>query len=277
MGRFNYAKNSIGPLWEGAVLNNPFTIFKHTVNVLVVEDEPEFWTSVKGLLELFDIYSVHIAESTGEALEIIKNSGKRFHACVLDRGMNDVDRNEFHLIDKFGKTIPFIIMSARDDNEKTFECARRGAKAYIRKGVPEFDYKLVSNINKFAMQNILCPKYNEGQPDLFCKCLDTLILSKPLSVGEWARSMNVDERQVHRECKGQLGVNPLHIIYTFHLYSDLFKYIENYLMQSPPTALFSLKNCGEYLLKSSDHKRFFEYYLINRSKIHPYIMAPVSN
>ena len=205
------------------MLKNFCTLLKHTVNVLVVDDMPEFWMSVKGLLDLFGIYSVSTAESTREALEIIKNSDKRFHACMLDRGMNDMERNEFYLIDKLGKTIPFIIMTARQEPDESFQCGRRGAKAFVMKGVQEFNYKLVSNINKYAIQNILCPKYSEGQQNLFCKCLDTLINSKPLSVSEWARGVDVLERQLQREWKEHIGVNPLHSLYVFHLYSRLFE------------------------------------------------------
>ena len=129
------------------MLKNPFTLLKHSVNVLVVDDMQVFWTRVKGLLDIFGIYSVRIAESTREALEIIKNSEKRFHACVLDRGMDDVERNEFHLLDTFGKTIPFIIMTAREEPDQTFQCGRRGAKAFIRKATPAFNYTLISSIN----------------------------------------------------------------------------------------------------------------------------------
>jgi len=256
------------------MLNNPSTLLKHTVNVLVVDDMPEFWMSVKGLLDLFGIYSIHIAESTREALKIINTSDKRFHTCVLDRGINDVEQNEFYLLDKFAKSIPFIIMTARQDPEQTFQCGIRGAKAFVRKGVQKFDYKLVSNINQYAMQNILCPKYNEGQRDLFCKCLDTLVKSKPLSVGEWARCADILERHLEREWKEHFGVNPLYPLYIFRLYSCLFAKIENYLQKISPQEQFSLDNIVEDLLRSCDYNRIFEYCLLNWSKIHSYIMRP---
>ena len=258
------------------MLNNSFAILKHTVNVLVVDDMPEFWTSVKGLLDLFGIYSVFIAESTREALKIIQNSDKRIHACVLDRGMNDMERNEFYLIEKFGKTIPFIIMTARRDPDESFQYGKKGAKAFVIKGVKEFNYKLVSNINKYAMQNILCPKYNEGQQDLFCKCLGTLINSKPLSVGEWARCVDILERQLEREWNEHFNVNPLYSLYIFHLYQCLFAKIENYLQKVSPQEQFSLDKSVEDLLGSSDYNRIFEYCCLNWSKIVSYINAPMN-
>jgi hypothetical protein len=232
---------------------------------------PDFWTSVKGLLDLFGIYSIHIAESTREALEIIKNNDKRFHTCLLDRGMNDVESNEFYLIEKFGKIIPFIIMTARRDPNESFLYGRRGAKAFVEKGVKGFGYQLVSNINKNAMQNILCPKYNEGQQDLFCKCLETLINTKPLRVSEWAREMNILPRQIQREWEEHVGVNPLHSLYVFHLYFSLFIKIENYLQKVQPQEQFSLSDTMETLLKSNDYNRIFDYCSLHWSKILIYI------
>jgi DNA-binding NtrC family response regulator len=154
--------------WKSAMFYNPFTILKHTVNVLVVDDMFASWSRVRGLLDIFGIYSVHIAESAKTALKTINTSGRRFHACLLDRGINDMERNEFYLLDTFGKTIPFLIVTARDYSEETFTCGRKGALAYIRKDSPTFNYSLVSALNKHALLNIVCPRYNDRQQTLLC-------------------------------------------------------------------------------------------------------------
>jgi CheY-like chemotaxis protein len=166
----------------GAMLASPFTLLKQTVNVLVVDDMSVSWSRIKGLLDIFGIYSVHIAESTRAALEILNASDRRFHACLLDRGMSDVERNEFFLLDKFGKTIPFFIVTARDYSEETFECGRKGALAHIRKDSPTFNYSLVSALNKHALLNIVCPRYNDREQSLLCNSVDMMVTNHPQQV-----------------------------------------------------------------------------------------------
>jgi CheY-like chemotaxis protein len=267
--------NSIGPLSGGAVLNNPFKVLKQTVNVLVVDDMPEFWTSVKGLLDLFGIYYVHTAESTREALAIIKNSGKRFHACVLDRGMNDVERNEFYLIDKFGKTIPFIIMTARDDTEKTFECGRRGAKAFIRKDSQKFRYALLSALNMYALINLICPGYSEGGQSLLCRSVDLMTKNNPMQVKEWARDLDILESKLWKEWKKHMGVNPKYALCIFHVFSEIFNHVNDACANNERLARFDPKECGELLLNSTTYKRCLEYYLYNKHAINDYVSRTI--
>jgi CheY-like chemotaxis protein len=82
---------------------NPFILFKNTVNVLVVDDMPVITGLVREFLELFNIYTVSTANSTREALDLIEKADKRYHACLFDLGMNDVAGNEFHLLDTYKK------------------------------------------------------------------------------------------------------------------------------------------------------------------------------
>jgi DNA-binding NarL/FixJ family response regulator len=250
-----------------------YSVLNKTINVLVVDDMPEFWSRVKGLLDLFDIYCVHIAENAKAAIEIINKNEGRFHACALDRGMNDVGHDEFYLLDKFKERIPFIIMTARQEPDESFQCGKRGARAFVMKTSRTFDLELVSNINKHALQNVICPGYDETQQNLHCKCIEALMRMKPLSVAEWAQGAGVLERQLQREWKEHFRVNPLHSLYVFHLYLRLFTKIENYLQEIRPQERFSLLGCVETLLRSSDYNRIFEYCLLNWSQIHSYISA----
>lgn len=253
------------------MLNNPFTVFKHTVNVLVVDDMPEILAMVEGLLDIFGIYAVHTAESTREALEIIAQCEDRFHACLFDLGMNDVESNEFHLLDKFGKTIPFIIMTATDDTEKAFECNKRGAKAFIKKATPSFNRKLVSSLDKFALLNMICPGYAEGDEGLLCRCVEALVETNPLQVNDWAREVDVLESKLRKEWKKQLVINPKHALCVFHVFSEAFNLVENACINNDTLFSFNTKECGKSLLNSIAYKRCLEYYILNRQEIAPLI------
>lgn len=118
--------------------HDPFLLLKKTVNVLVVDDDPGILDILEMHLSFFQIYSISRAASTAKAMMKIEESGSRFHVCVLDRGLYDVDGNEFYLMDKYRQKIPFIVITGRKDSEKAFECGEHGGKKVLSKGGPDF-------------------------------------------------------------------------------------------------------------------------------------------
>ena len=258
------------------MVKSPFTILQHTVNVLVVDDEYGFYTRVTGLLDLFDIYYVRVAESTGEALDIIEKNNRRFHSCLLDRGMKDVENNEFFLLDKFGKTIPFIIMTAREYSGETFEYGRKGAKAYISKNIKQFDHTLISTLNTFALQNMVCPKYQEGDENLLCKSVEMMLKNNPPLVKDWASDLEILETQLSKEWKKNADVNPKYALYIFRLFSEMFLRINNACVNPETFIRFDLKQCAESLLNSARYNRCLKFYQNNLQKINSYLFKKTS-
>jgi CheY-like chemotaxis protein len=256
-----------------AIANNPFFILERTVNVLVVDDMPEIREMVGGLLDLFGIYSVHRAESTKDAFEIIAQFPKRFHACLFDLGLNDVEGNELHLLEKFGKTIPFIIMSATEDTEKAFECKNKGGKTFVKKATPQFNSKLVSGLNKYALINLICPGYERNEGSVLTKCVDALEETNPHNVSDWAQEVGVIEVRMRKECEQQMTVKPKQALCVFHVFSGMFKHIEKTFDDKSSMGRFDADECGKALMDSIAYKKEFEYYLANRQEIDPLIFG----
>jgi CheY-like chemotaxis protein len=251
------------------------SVFRNTVNVLVVDDESEILQTIKELLDLFGVYNVTTAANTKQALEKISRNQSRFHACALDLCLADVEKNEYYLMDKYGKTIPFIVISGRQDTEKGIECGRRGAKAFASKGKQSFYREFISSLNKYALINLICPLYNESQKDLLSQSLEMLVATNPQSVSEWARTANITERQLHREWKERLGINPLHALYVYRLYSALFACIQKEIAATEPAETFTMEEAVKFLLKSDDYRKTFEYYLLHKRQISSFLMSPV--
>jgi CheY-like chemotaxis protein len=252
-----------------APTGNPFSYLKQTVNVLVVDDMPEFLFTMKDFLEEFGLYSVYTASSTAEAVRILSNPKQRIHVGLLDRGMSDVERNEFYLLDKFGKKIPFIIMTARADDEKAFECKERGAMAYIKKDSPVFYSKLMANLNKQALLNMICPKYPDNRHSILCDFMDTLIEKRPQHVNTWAMEANVSDRHMRREWEERLGVNAKHVLCIFHLFSMVFALIEKEAQINPDT-----DPAGDFFDDPANYNRFREYFLLNQHAILSHVFRP---
>jgi CheY-like chemotaxis protein len=248
---------------------NPFTLLKNTVRVLVVDDMPAIAIAVRDFLELFQIYSVDTANSTREALNILEKTEKRYHACLFDLGMDDVEGDEFYLLDRYKGIIPFIIFSSREDTDRGFKSGKRGAKAFVCKTtVLSFNYNdLITSLNKYTLHNILCPEYDESGKNNICKYLDTLIKKIPVHVQDWARELDLSDRQIRYVWEEHLGFNPKHTLCVFQIISGLFAQINSACVDNAVPDAGRMDQCGRILMQSPDFKRWLEYYFLNIKEI----------
>jgi response regulator RpfG family c-di-GMP phosphodiesterase len=200
------------------------SIYKSAINVLVVDDFPPILETIREYFQGFGIYKMVTASSTGEAEKILSGNDIRFHSCLFDLGMKDVENNEFYLLDKYANKIPFIVISYRKDLETGFACKSRGARAILAKGSCDFLKNLVAQVNKLALLNLICPQYMEGRMDILCKLVEVLFEKKPLHVNDWAMEANITDRQLRREWAEELGVCAKHSLCVFHIFSHAFNF-----------------------------------------------------
>jgi DNA-binding response OmpR family regulator len=251
---------------------NPFILFKNTVNVLVVDDMPLITETVKEFLDMFKIYTVSTANSTKEAMDIIEKAEKRYHACLFDLGMNDLAGNEFHLLDTYKKIIPFIIMTMSEDREKAFKCSKRGAKDFVSKTTPtSFNFNtLIKSLNNFALLNMLYPEYDENDQSNICKYINALVDKDPYQVKDWAKELELSDREVRYIREGRLDLNPKQTLCVYHLFSRLFNHIDA-ACNSNGIDDESLAQCGRSIMESPDFNRWLDYYFLNIKDIKPSI------
>jgi DNA-binding NarL/FixJ family response regulator len=246
--------------------NAPFSFLEKTVNVLVVDDLPVFTSMIEEYLNPFKIYSVQTASSTREALDVLKTSKTRFHVCLFDLGLFDVERNEFFLLDKYGKKMPFVIMSAQEDTEKSFEAKKRGAKAYVRKG-DDFVRNVTLQCNRQALRSIVCPVSIDNPMSPIFRFLETLISKKPYFITDWAREANITDRHLRSEWEEHVGFSPKYSLCLYHLFSCIFEQIEAFCKNDEDPKEFCLDRCLQSIEKTPDCKRLMEYFLLNRTHV----------
>jgi hypothetical protein len=162
-------------------------------------------------------------------------------------------------------------MTARDYSEITFECGRRGAKAYIKKDARTFNFDLVSSLNRNVLPNLFCPAYTTDGDGLLHKSVDGLIQCNPEQVSEWARELKVSESRLWNEWQKKTGMNPKHALCVFHVFSELFGKIDDACRNEAAFAQFTQKECGQILLGSAGYKKCLEYYFLNKKDIEPFV------
>jgi CheY-like chemotaxis protein len=244
-----------------------FGILKNTVNVLAVDDRPDIILFIKEILDPFKVYTLTSAANTTEALDLIEKSENRFHVCLFDLGLDDVKNNEFLLLDNYGRIIPFVITSATEDTEKAFECKKRGAKDFVRKGTPDFTLRIIKSLNQQALHNMICPMCTEESNSPLCKYREILTTKKPEHINEWARHVDLTDRQLRHEWETHLGFSAKHSLCIFHLFSNLFKQIEEAYASNEMLNESLLLKHSQLLLNSTSYNRFLEYYLVNQRDV----------
>jgi len=256
--------------------DSPFSLLKESVNVIVVDDRPDIFKFIKDFLSPFKIYSLSTASCTGDALELIEKSEKRFHVCLFDLGLDDVNRNEFVLLDKYARTIPFIITSATEDTEKAFECKKRGAKAFVRKGSEDFMNKIIRSINQQSLLSMICPKFVQDTTSPLSRFVNVLLQKNPEHINEWAREANITDRQLRYEWETHLGFSPKHSLCIYHLFSKLFEQIELVCSANKDPDESWMDERSQLLNASISYKRFLEYYFLNRAEVNASVFVQKS-
>lgn len=98
------------------------------MNILFIEDNPEFANYTKSILEANKHYVIHISKADDILLKLKQISNNEFKLIVLDimlRKGNEVDRggfsdvgiNIYKIIREYNKTIKIVILSARTKSE----------------------------------------------------------------------------------------------------------------------------------------------------------------
>lgn len=143
-----------------------------SINVLLVEDEPEIQKNLKEILEYF-FANVYIANDGIEALKSIRSNN--VHVIFTDYEMPNM--NGYELIKEirsFDKKIPITIISNHDDKEKLQACIPLKLSGYIFKPLSYDDLK--KHLNKLFANMIEdgTLKHNFSDTHSFCFATNTL-------------------------------------------------------------------------------------------------------
>jgi DNA-binding NarL/FixJ family response regulator len=246
---------------------NLFSILRRTVNVLIVDDLPQVTFLLREHLESFEIYRVHTASCSKEALDLIKTGKCRFHVCLMDLGLDDIEDNEFYLMDNFCNEIPFIVISGQEDTEKSFAAKNHGAMGYYRKDCSDFIRKVIAALNGQAIKNMIFPRNVESTNIPMTKCMESLLSDMPEQIRDLAIQANISDRQLRYEWEENFGFCPKYSLCICHVFSGLFTKIGELASSKGTPDHAWMEQCTQELMELTIYRRFLEYFLANRSSI----------
>lgn len=204
----------------------PFAFLERSIKILIADDEWGFAESFREHLNAYELYDVDRALSAKEADSILSSS--QYHVCLMDLGLNDIDNDEYFLINKYSPKVSFIVVSAIDSLEKGFKARDCGAFAAVSKPVIFSDLNVINLINKAYFQSLIIPKSFLTCKQVIQNAITTFMSYKPASMMQWAEKTGVEKRYFRKVWLECFEYQPRHVVWLYKMLSYIFSYYNNF-------------------------------------------------
>jgi CheY-like chemotaxis protein len=225
-------------------MNRPFSFLDNILNILIIEDDPDSMALIKEILSEQSVFCIHSAMSSQEALNLLK-SGKRFHICIMDLGLSDIQNDEFFILKQYAQHTSIIILTGSSSPQKGALCIKNGARGVFEKGTSLNIREFLMAIHHNTLISIINHRYNEYNPDTINLATKILFEKKPSSVTEWADYMKISDRQLRNLWHNGSGFSAKYTLSIYTLFSTVFSYFYASQFESKAVVEELLNTCSE--------------------------------
>lgn len=204
---------------------------------------------IKEILSEQSVFCIHSAVSSQEALNLLK-SGKRFHICIMDLGLSDIQNDEFFILKQYAQHTSIIVLTGSSSPQKGALCIKNGARGVFEKGTSLNIREFLLAIHHNTMISIINHRYNEHNPDTINLATKILFEKKPSSVTDWADYMNISDRQLRNLWHNGSGFSAKYTLSIYTLFSTAFSYFYATQFESKSVVTELLKSCSEKKLNT---------------------------
>jgi len=201
----------------------PYDFVDNTVNIMIIEDDPVQTDLITEILGSVQLFSLHMVSNNREAVSLFR-SGKRFHVCILDLGICDIENDEFIILRNYSNHCSVIVRTGSDSPQKGATCIQLGAKTVIEKGAMFDSYNFYQIVSRNALLNIVNYRYCESLGDTLSLATKTLFEKNPDTVTEWADYMRITDRQLRNLWRTGSGFGAKQILFLYHLFKNALNY-----------------------------------------------------
>jgi DNA-binding NarL/FixJ family response regulator len=240
----------------------PYYYLDNLINVLLVDDDPRILELVRQILSPLRLYAITTAATAAKAEKHLSQPA-RTHLCILDLGIADRERDEFHLLRRFSSRVSFIMLTGCSSPAKGFRCHELGAKSLVEKSGDFDNDSFLRTVNRCALLNIINPRYGLVK-DTLNTSTNVLFDHSPTSVSNWALEMAITDRELRNIWKKHLGANAKTILAIYQMFSAAIGYYER---QNLSVTVY--QNNSE--TDQANYRRLEEYFHCHRSIITDFI------
>lgn len=214
-----------------------FQFISGTLNILIIDPEYRFGTlPYAELLSRLSCCKLFYAASNREALAYLK-SGTRFHTCITELGIKDIEHDEFYLIRHYGSHSSILVVTDSKSPAKGALSARLGARWVFDKG-STFDLKrFYTVLSRVLLINVVNCRYDESAGDTLSAATKVLLDKQPVSVTEWADKMRITDRQLRNLWHTGSGFGAKQILFLHECFRSALKYYSIMFFSDEPRSM----------------------------------------
>jgi FixJ family two-component response regulator len=201
---------------------NPYLFLKHSINICMVDDDPNLLQIYSEILNCYNLYSVVSCSNVSEA-ELTLSSRQRFHICIMDLGLDDINNDEFYLLKKFSPRTSFIVLTGNASIKKGFECGKYGSLSVFEKPVDFSKIDFINAINRAFICSLVssCSKFHKPVIE---KIIEALFIYNPVDIFDWAFNANVTEQYLRRVWNTIYGYQPKYFLWLYRMMHSAFSF-----------------------------------------------------
>jgi FixJ family two-component response regulator len=200
-----------------------FDCLAGTVHVAVLDDDPLIRSALTVYLELCPLCAVQEYETATQVAKAFF-AGTPCHVLFMDLGISDCGGDDLYLVKQFGKTVPTVCVSGRHLPKTAFWAAQQGAWAFIDKTDIVNRESLLNWVEKGVLWSLAARTCVADRRALVERAIEALHTTKPRTVTEWARGLDITESHLRDVWTATCTAVPKHVVFLVQLYAAAFAY-----------------------------------------------------
>lgn len=205
--------------------NHPFWFLDSLINILIVDDNLLSQQLLTELLSPVTCFSLYHASSNSSALTQLR-SGKRFHTCIIDLGIDDVENDEFYLLRHYANHCSMLVLTGSSSPRKGATCIQLGARAVVDKGALFNNRVFFTTLCSATITSIVNHRYHDYAGDTLNLATKILFEKNPETVTAWADLMRITDRQMRNLWHAGSGFGAKQVLFLYQLLHNTSTYYD---------------------------------------------------
>jgi DNA-binding NarL/FixJ family response regulator len=206
-----------------------FSFLKETINVCIVDDDPQILSVYSEILQCYGLYMLFSCSSVSEA-ELLLQSDKRIHVCIMDLGLKNCDNDEFYLLKKYSPNTSFIVVTGKESIKKGFECGKYGSQSVFEKPVDFTSTDFFNAINNAFIYSLVCG--SRFHKPVLESIVQALLTKNPSDMFEWSMHANVTEQYLRKIWNLIFGYQPKYFLWLYKTFNTAFTLYDSLFLQN---------------------------------------------
>lgn len=200
-----------------------YSYLERSIQICLVDDDPKVLETYSNILKCYSLYAVTTFSTASEANSAL-SSKKRFHVCILDLGLTDLDNDEFYLVKKFSPRTSFVILTGNNSIHMGFQCGKHGSFSVFEKPIDFEQIEFINTINQAFIHSLINIGNAKQNKAIIDQILESFLFCNPMNINEWAYNSCVTEQYLRRVWNTIYGYQPKYFLWFYRMMAKAFSF-----------------------------------------------------